>query len=161
MKNTAVLLLSTPIPLARKGAVAAITQVLVTHNGSILHADDHVDSGRGMFLSRLEWDLDGFDIPVSDFQEYFKTLAEQYKIKYHLAPSDYRPKVVILVSLHDHCLADLLYRHSAGELACDVLMIIGKPRQGPARLLWNPFPSTDQSARQARIGTRDDGINRA
>src|ERR1035438_8962119 len=35
MKNTAVLLLSTPIPLARRGAVAAITQFLVTHQGSI------------------------------------------------------------------------------------------------------------------------------
>ena len=124
MKNTAVLLLSTPIPLARKGAVAAITQFLITHNGSILHADDHVDSGRGMFLSRLEWDLDGFDIPVSDFEEHFRPVAEQYEIKYHLAPTDYRPKVVILVSAQDHCLADLLYRHSAGELACEVLMIV-------------------------------------
>ena len=38
MKNTAVLLLSTPVPLARKGAVAAIVQFLVTHNGSIPHA---------------------------------------------------------------------------------------------------------------------------
>jgi formyltetrahydrofolate deformylase len=124
MKNTAVLLLSTPIPLARQGALAAITQFLVTHKGGILHADDHVDSGRGMFLSRLEWDLDGFDIPISDFQEHFNPLAEQYKIQYHLAPTDYRSKVVILVSGNDHCVADLLYRHNSGELACDVLMII-------------------------------------
>jgi len=34
MKNTAVLLLNTPIPLARKGAVAAITHFLVTHNAA-------------------------------------------------------------------------------------------------------------------------------
>ncbi len=46
---------------ARKGAVAAITQFLISHNTSILHSDDHVDSGRDLFLSRLEWDLDGFD----------------------------------------------------------------------------------------------------
>lgn len=125
MKNTAVLLLSTPIPLARKGAVAAITQFLVMHNGSILHADDHVDSGRGVFLSRLEWDLDGFDIPLSGFEEYFKPVAEQYRIQYHLAPTDYRPKVVILVSGYDHCLADLLYRYSTGELACYVVTVVG------------------------------------
>jgi formyltetrahydrofolate deformylase len=120
MKNTAVLLLSAPIPLARKGAVAAITQFLVTHNGSILHADDHVDSDRGTFLSRLEWDLDGFDIPITDFRR----IAEQYSINYHLAPTDYRPKVVILVSGYDHCLADLLYRHRSGELACDLVTIV-------------------------------------
>lgn len=147
MKNTAVLLLSTPIPLARKGAVADITQFLVTHNGSILHADDHVDSGRGMFLSRLEWDLDGFDIPIAYFDEYFKALAEKYRIEYHLAPTDYCPKVVILVSAYDHCLGDLLYRHSTGELACEIVRIISnhstaKPLaefyRVPFHLLSNP-----------------------
>src|SRR2546427_3115907 len=29
-----------------------------------------------------------------------------------------------LVSKHDHCLADLLYRHKSGELACDIPLII-------------------------------------
>src|SRR5271169_5402567 len=43
--NTATLLLSTPIPYARKGALAAITQFLVRHSGSIVHADDHINSG--------------------------------------------------------------------------------------------------------------------
>ena len=147
MKNTAVLLLSTPIPLARKGAVAAVTQFLVTHHGSILHADDHVDSGRDMFLSRLEWDLDGFDIPIAGFGECFRPIAEQYRISYHLAPTDYRPKVVILVSGHDHCLADLLYRHGAGELTCDVVTIISNHSKArhlaefyrvPFRVLSNP-----------------------
>lgn len=124
MNNTAVLLLSTPTFMARKGAVAAITQFLVTHNGSILHADDHVDGGRDVFLSRLEWDLEGFDIPLARFEDYFRPLAEQYNIKYHLAPANYRPKVTILVSAYDHCLADLLYRHKAGELACDIIMVV-------------------------------------
>ena len=129
------------MPLASKGAVAAITQFLVTHNGSILHADDHVDTGRDMFLSRLEWDLDGFDIPISDFAVHFDPLAEKYKIKYHLAPTAYRPKIVILVSGHDHCLADLLYRHSAGELACDVLAVISNhPKAQPlAEFYGVPF----------------------
>jgi formyltetrahydrofolate deformylase len=147
MKHTAVLLLSTPVPIARKGAVAAITQFLVTHNGSILHADDHVDSERGVFLSRLEWDLEGFNIPITDFAEWFKPLTEQYSINYHLAPTDYRSKVVILVSGYDHCLADLLYRYKSGELACDLVVIISnhptaKPLADfygvPFHLLSNP-----------------------
>jgi len=124
MKNTAVLLLSAPMPLARKGVVAAISEFLVAHNGSILHSDDHLDSGRDLFLSRLEWDLEGFDIPISDFEHSFKPLAEPFQIKYHLALTDYRPKIAILVSAYDHCLADLLYRHRTGDLACDIVMII-------------------------------------
>jgi formyltetrahydrofolate deformylase len=125
MENTAVLLLSSPMALARKGALAAIAHFLVAHNGSVLHADDHVDGGRELFLSRLEWDLEGFDIPVSDFERHFKPVADAYQIKYHLALTDYRPKIAILVSAHDHCLADLLYRQSTGELACDIVTIIG------------------------------------
>ena len=96
MKNTAVLLLSIPIPLACKGVVAAISQFLVAHNGGVLHADDRVDLARDFFLSRLEWDLNGFDIPISDFEEHFKPVAERFMINYHLALTDYRPKVVIL-----------------------------------------------------------------
>ena len=87
--NTAVLLLSSPVSLARKGVVAAISRFLIAHNGSVLHTDDHVDSGRELFLSRLEWDLDGFDIPISDFEEHFKPVADLFKIKYHLAPLRY------------------------------------------------------------------------
>ena len=124
MKNTAVLLLSTPMGLARKGAVAAISQFLISHNGSVLHSDDHLDSGRDLLLTRLEWDLDEFDIPISDFDRDFESLAERYQINYHLTLTNYRPKIAVLVSAYDHCLADLLYRHSTGELACDISMII-------------------------------------
>jgi formyltetrahydrofolate deformylase len=124
MKNTAVLLLSIPIRLARKGAVAAVSQFLIAHNGSVLHSDDHLDSGRGLFLTRLEWDLEEFTIPIADFEHDFRALVERFEINYHLALSNYRPKIAILVSAHDHCLADLLYRHSTGELACDIVMIV-------------------------------------
>jgi len=160
MKNTAVLLLSTPIPLARKGAVAAITQFLVTHNGSILHADDHVDSGRGVFLSRFEWDLDSFDIPIADFEERFRPIAEQYRIEYHLAPTDYRPKVVILVSGYDHCVADLLYRHSAGELDCYVVMVVSNHLKArplaefygiPFHVLTNPQDKRESEQEMLRL----------
>jgi len=147
MKNTAVLLLSSPISLARKGVVAAISQFLIAHNGSVLHTDDHVDSGRDLFLSRLEWDWEGFDIPISDFEEHFKPVAERFRINYHLAMTDHRPKVAILVSAQDHCLADLLYRQRTGELACDIVMVISnhptpKPLADfytvPFHLLSNP-----------------------
>lgn len=140
MKGTAVLLFSIPMPLARKGVVAAISQFLVARNGSILHTDDHLDSGRDMFLSRLEWDLDGFDIPLSEFDEHFKPVAERFMIKYHLTTSNHRPKMVILVSSYNHCLADLLYRQSTGEPACDIVMIISNHSTAKARAEFHQIP---------------------
>lgn len=147
MKKSAVLLLSTPMPFACKGALAAVSQFLIAHQGSILHSDDHLDSSRDLFLSRLEWDLDGFDIAICDFEQQFKPLAERFQINYHLALANYRPKLAILVSAYCHCLEDLLYRHGTGELPCDIVMIISnheaaKPladfHQIPFRLLTHP-----------------------
>jgi formyltetrahydrofolate deformylase len=124
MKNSAVLLFSTPMSLAIKGVMAEVSQFLVAHQGKILHSDDHLDSSRDLLLSRLVWDIESFDIPLSEFEQHFNALADRYQINYHVALEDYRQKVAILVSAQHHCLADLLYRHEAGELPCDIVMII-------------------------------------
>ena len=123
--KTAVLLLSCPGSLARKGVVAAISNFIIAHNGGIIHSDDHLDAGLDLFLSRLEWDLTGFNIPVEDFETHFKPVAERFLIKYRLALSEKRPKLAILVSSYDHCLADLLYRQHTGELSCDIPIVVG------------------------------------
>ena len=54
MKNTATLLINCP---DRKGLVAAIADFLYRHNANILHADQHQDAERNLFLMRVEWDL--------------------------------------------------------------------------------------------------------
>jgi formyltetrahydrofolate hydrolase len=132
LNNSAILLLSTPIPYAHKGAGAAVTPVSgraqwqdTARRRSHRQWSWHVPFG-------AEWDLKAFDIRTSHFAEHFNFLAEQYKIKYHRAPTDYRPKVVILASGYDHCLADLLYRQNTGELDCEVAIIISQPHQGQA-----------------------------
>ena len=45
-------------------------------------------------------------------------------MKWRLAQSSQRQRMIILVSKYDHCLVDLLYRHQSGELACDIPLII-------------------------------------
>jgi formyltetrahydrofolate deformylase len=145
-KNIAVMLLSCPGALARKGVVAAISTFIISRNGSILHADDHQDSGLDLFLSRLEWDLTGFDVPIDDFDKTFKPVADRFMVQYRLALSAYRPKVGILVSSYDHCLADLLYRQHSGELACEIPLIISNHSnaQRLANFYGIPFhPITD------------------
>ena len=59
MAKTAILLIDCP---DRKGIVAAVAEFLYRHNANILHADQHQDAQRGLFLMRVEWDLDGFDL---------------------------------------------------------------------------------------------------
>ncbi len=121
MKNTAILLLTCP---DRKGVVAAIADFIYRHNGNILHADEHGDLDSGMFQMRVEFDPADFSIDLAEFSKPFSPIAEKFEMNWRLAQSSYRPRMIILVSKHDHCLVDLLYRHKSGELACDIPLII-------------------------------------
>jgi formyltetrahydrofolate deformylase len=121
MKNTAILLLSCP---DRKGVVAAIADFIYRHNGNILHADEHGDLDSGMFQMRVEFDPVDFSIDLAEFSKPFLPIAQKFEMHWRLAQSSYRPRMIILVSKHDHCLVDLLYRHKSDELACDIPLII-------------------------------------
>ncbi len=121
VSETATLLISCP---DRKGIVAAIAEFLYRHNANILHADQHQDAELGLFLMRVEWDLADFSIPLDTFAQAFAPVAEAFAMDWRLARSSDRPRVALFVSRYDHCLADLLYRHRAGELPCDIPLIV-------------------------------------
>src|SRR6266498_3694505 len=121
MKNSAILLISCP---DRKGEVATIADFVYRHGGNILHADEHADEESGLFLMRVEFDPKDFDIPLADFGKYFSPVAETFEMKWRLAQSSHRSRMIILVSKYDHCLVDLLYRHQSGELSCEIPCVI-------------------------------------
>jgi formyltetrahydrofolate deformylase len=121
MKNSAVLLISCP---DRKGIVATISDFVFRHNGNILHADEHADGESNLFLMRVEFDPAEFDIDLADFSRHFTPIADKFEMQWRVARSNYRPKMIILVSKYDHCLVDLLYRQKSGELACAIPLII-------------------------------------
>lgn len=121
MKHAAILLISCP---DRRGLVAAISDFLYQHNGNILHADQHQDADQDLFLMRVEWSLDGFDIPLDQFATQFAPIAARFQMDWRLATTEKRTRMAIMVSKYDHCLVDLLYRHQSGELNCDIPLII-------------------------------------
>jgi len=119
--RSAVLLISCP---DRKGLVAVISNFVFNHNGNILHADEHRDAETNLFLMRVEFDPSGMEVSLDALAEEFKPIAEQFEMRWRLANNTRRPRMGILVSQYDHCLADLLYRHKAGELDCDIPVVI-------------------------------------
>ena len=148
MKKTAILLIDCP---DRRGLVAGIADFLYRNNANILHADQHQDSDTGLFLMRVEWDLENFALEISAFRDQFRPIAERFRMNWQLHLSASRPKVAIFVSLYDHCLADLLYRHQSGELVCDIPLIISNHRKAEAMAGFHgiPFhciPTTDKAA---------------
>ncbi|PSH05292.1 MAG: formyltetrahydrofolate deformylase [Acidobacteria bacterium] len=120
-KRSVVLLISCP---DRKGLVAVISDFIFRHNGNILHADEHRDEETNLFLMRVEFDPSGLDVDLKELATEFSAIAEQFQMRWRLANGKRRPRMGILVSKYDHCLADLLYRHKAGELDCDIPIVL-------------------------------------
>jgi formyltetrahydrofolate deformylase len=119
--QTAKLLVSCP---DRHGLVARISDFIFRNGGNILHFDQHTDVQAGIFLARMEWDLEGFQIPRERIADCFQGIALECGMEFKLIFSDHVPKVAILVSKLLHCLYDLLLRQQAGELQAEVALII-------------------------------------
>ena len=125
MKNTATLLITCP---DTRGIVAAIADFLYQHNANILHADQHQDAENNLFLMRLQWDVDGFNLDETSFNGAFAPIAAQFSMVWQLKLSLHKTRVAIMVSQYDHCLADLLHRYKSGELVCEIPLIISNHR---------------------------------
>ncbi len=119
--NNAVLLVKCP---ERKGVVAALANFIYAHNGDILHADEHQDPLLKLFMMRVEWNMDGFTLPLNVFASEFNAVAAEFHMEWKVASTTDRPRVAIMVSKSGHCLADLLYRHQIGELNCEIPIVV-------------------------------------
>ncbi|MBI5287983.1 MAG: formyltetrahydrofolate deformylase [Chloroflexi bacterium] len=131
---TAVLLISCA---DQRGLVAAVSDFLYRNNGNIVHADQHTDHEEGVFLQRVEWEIDGFAIPRDGIAEAFRPIAERFGMAWSLHSSDETPRVAILVSKMHHCLYDLLARWRLAELRCEIPVVISN--HGDARAIAEEF----------------------
>lgn len=129
MKNTATLLITCP---DAKGIVATIANFLHLHNANILHADQHQDAENNLFLMRVEWDLDQFNVNEASFRKHFQAIATEFSMQWQLKFSAHKPRLALMVSQYDHCLVDLLHRHKNGELACEIPLVISNHRDTEA-----------------------------
>jgi formyltetrahydrofolate deformylase len=108
----------------RPGLVSELSGWVSANGGNIRHADHHTDSGAGLFLSRLEWDLEGFGLPRASLPEAVQALSARLGGEGQLHFSDQQRRVALFVSKQDHCLLDLLWRTRAGELPMQVPLVI-------------------------------------
>ncbi|MCB4428092.1 formyltetrahydrofolate deformylase [Synechococcus sp. MU1643] len=108
----------------RPGLVSELAGWVAANGGSIRHADHHTDAGAGLFLSRIEWQLQGFGIPRDVLPEAAQALGQRLGGEAQLHFSDDLPRVAIFASKQSHCLQDLLWRVQSGELPMQVPLVI-------------------------------------
>jgi formyltetrahydrofolate deformylase len=145
--NTAILLVSCP---DRRGIVAALAQVLHGHGANILDADQHTDPVAGQFFQRIRFDLEGMLTDRVSLERGIREVAERFAMRWQLAYAAQRKRVAIFVSRYEHCLVDLLWRHRAGELPCEIALIVSNHEDLRASaehhgIRFEAFPITKQN----------------
>ena len=118
---TATLLLSCA---DQPGLVAAVAAFIYERNGNIVHADQHTDQEEGVFLQRVEWELDGFATPSDHIAAEFAPIARRFGMHWRLAFSADVPRVGVMVSKQAHCFYDLASRWRMGELRGHIALAV-------------------------------------
>lgn len=119
--HLATLLVSCP---DRKGLVAAMAQLLYAHGINIVDADQHTDVRAGKFFQRIRMDLTELQGDRVSLERAIRHTADGFDMRWRIAYADRVKRVAILVSKFDHCLHDLLLRRRAGDLECEIPLVI-------------------------------------
>jgi formyltetrahydrofolate deformylase len=117
-----VLLLSCP---DAPGIVLAVAELLAQEKCTIVQSQQFGDAIDGTFFMRVEFaHVDGTPFDFGAMRREMATLGERFEMNWHLADADQRLRVVLMVSKFAHCLNDLLFRNSIGELNLDVVAVV-------------------------------------
>jgi formyltetrahydrofolate deformylase len=109
----------------QKGIIAAVTNFILKIEGNIIYIDQHVDVEQNVFFMRLECELTNKTIALDTIKNDFQaTIATDFGMEWDLFIKDQKPRMALFVSKYDHCLFDILGRHSAGELNLEIPLIV-------------------------------------
>lgn len=152
--DTATLLVTCP---DRKGLVASLAQVLYGHGANILDSDQHSDPVAGQFFQRIRFDRAEMHTDRVTLERSIDEVAQRFGMAWRISYADRRKRMAIFVSRLDHCLYDLLLRHRAGELDCDVALVVSnhrdlEPVAEQFGLDFHHFPITAQSKPEQERG---------
>jgi formyltetrahydrofolate deformylase len=121
--GTARLLISCP---DGPGIVAAVSSLLLAHGANILTSDQHsTDPSGGRFFMRMAFAMPGDAGAWDALQEDFaRTVAAPRSMDWRLARVAGPRRIAILASREDHCLLDLLWRCSRGDLDATASVVV-------------------------------------
>ena len=122
-ETTARLLITCP---DRPGIVAAVSAFLFQHGANITELDQHsTDPEGGKFFMRLEFQTPRLDLGKSALHQAFgEAVGTRFGMEWHITYGSELSRLVILVSKHDHCLLELLWRWARQELPARIPMVI-------------------------------------
>lgn len=124
-----------------KGIVAAVAGYLADNDTSIVESNHFNDSVGNFFYMRTVFRQDGPSMPpIALLRDGFKPIAHRFRMAWELHDLSARPRLLIAVSKHGHCLFDLLHRWRAGQLAVDIPAVVSNHDDMRSFVEWNGVP---------------------
>lgn len=106
----------------RKGIVAAVSTALVDLDANILQNAQFTDPVTDTFCMRCRFETDISE--TAQVSEALTEIASRLNATLTVRREDHRRRALLMVSKHDHCLVDLLYRRRTGAMQIDIPVVI-------------------------------------
>ncbi len=107
----------------RPGIVHAVTSYLMEHGGNIRESQQFGDLEHGRFFMRIGFETEQAT-DADTLRAAFAATAEKFSMTYQLWSARTPYRTLIMVSKQLHCLNDLLFRTTTGDLQIEVPLII-------------------------------------
>ena len=143
------------------GIVHAVSGILVQERCSIVESHQFDSLTSGMFYMRVEFaHVDGSPLDFPALCSAFEETAQKFGMTWRLRDAAERQRVLIMVSQYAHCLNDLLFRNSVGELNLDVVAVVSNhpTLESTAEFYGVPFrhiPVTKETKPEAEAALLD------
>ncbi len=105
------------------GIVFHVTGFLFERDCNIIDSAQFGDESTGLFFMRVHFSSTAA-LDRDTIARDFAPIAERFSMEAHIHDLRVRPRVLLLVSKFGHCLNDLLFRWSSGQLAMDIPAIV-------------------------------------
>lgn len=146
---------------SKAGQVAAIVSFLDHRQGYIDEFTVFDEKSTRQFFVRCVFHTEGPQtLDIASLNRDFAELAQRFSMRWAIHDMSQRPKVLILVSKLEHCLADLLFRTRMGELPMDIAAIASnhdtlRGHAEAAGIAFHHLPVTDQNRPQQETSILD------
>jgi len=109
----------------KPGIVAAVATTLSNNQCNIEESSQFNDQFSGKFYMRVVF-KPAQDNYLQKFQNHFSDIADEFAMTWQICDGETPLKTLIMVSQHDHCLNDLLYRWRTKNLTIDISGVVSR-----------------------------------
>ena len=111
-----------------KGIVYAVSGLLFEAGCNILDSQQFGDvlssDATGLFFMRVHFEASAELGDATALAARFAPLRERFAMQLHIHPLARKPRLLLMVSRHGHCLNDLLFRCQSGQLQADIAAVV-------------------------------------